>query len=181
MNIAVARGEKKAVDRSPVTLRDGATARLRRLSESDFDAVLALVDCLSEEEQYFRFFTAHPRHVIAWAASQTKPVDGMVALGVFDHDELVGVANYVLTKQRGEAEIAVLVAHDQHDRGVGTVLLSELTRLARAAGLRHLVGEVLAENQGMRRVLLDSHLPVSLHRDGSVLNIDVDLGAPPQL
>jgi RimJ/RimL family protein N-acetyltransferase len=178
MNVAVVTDEPNAVGGSAVTLRDGGTAQLRQLSESDFDAVLALADSLSEEEQYFRFFTVHPRHIDEWAASLTKPVNGMVALGVFDHDELVGVANYVPTKQPRQAEIAVVVAHHQHDRGVGTLLLSELVRLAQEAGLRHLVADVLAENDGMRRVIIDSHLGASLHRDGSVLNVDVDLEVP---
>jgi hypothetical protein len=40
------------------------------------------------------------------------------------------------------------------------------------------VADVLAENDGMRRVIIDSHLGASLHRDGSVLNVDVDLEVP---
>jgi RimJ/RimL family protein N-acetyltransferase len=160
-----------------ITLRDGVVVDVRRLSVADFDSVVALADSLSDGERYLRFFTVHPRGVVDWATSQTKPAEGMVALGAYDHGELVGVANYATSKEPGQAEIAVLVAHDQHDRGVGTALLAELIRLAKLHGQRHLVADVLAENYAMRRVIIDSQIPVTWHRDGSVFNVEIDLDA----
>lgn len=157
------------------TLRDGVVVTLRRLSATDFDSVVELADSLSEDERYLRFFTVHPNYVAAWAQSLTRPAAGLVALGAFDHDELVGVANYAPSSEPAQAEIAVVVAHYQHDRGVGTALLRELIRLARLDGQRHLVADVLAENNAMRRVIIDSQIPVTWHRDGSVFSIDVDL------
>jgi GNAT superfamily N-acetyltransferase len=157
------------------TLRDGVVVAVRRLSAEDFDRVLELTDTLSDDERYFRFFTVHPGYVAEWAQSLTEPAPGVVALGAFDHGELVGVANYAPSNQPGQVEIAVVVAHDQHDRGVGTVLLGELVRIARLHHERHLVADVLAENAEMRRVITDSHVPVRIHRDGSVLSVDVNL------
>jgi RimJ/RimL family protein N-acetyltransferase len=163
------------VEASTATLRDGVTVTLRRLLDTDFDSVVALADCLSDDERYLRFFTVHPRGIAEWAKSLTKPAPGLVALGAFDHGELVGVANYVPTNEPGQAEIAVLVAHDEHDRGVGTALLDQLVGTARRDGQRHLVADVLAENYAMRRVIIDSHMPATMHLDGSVFSVDVDL------
>ena len=177
--IVVALGRSPAtVEDSIATLRDGVAVTLRRLADTDLDSVVALADYLSDDERYLRFFTVHPCGMAEWAQSLTKPAPGLVALGAFDHGELVGVANYVPTNEPGQAEIAVLVAHDQHDRGVGTALLDELVRIARRRGQRHLVADVLAENYAMRRVITDSHIPATLHLDGSVWCVDVDLEDP---
>src|SRR6478735_7544 len=158
------------------TLLDGATVTVRRLSPGDYDAVVVLAEDLSEEERYMRFFTVHPAYIGEWALSLTAPSAGMVALGVFESGELIGVANYVeLNQQPGNAEIAVLVAHEQHARGVGTALLRELGRIARDAGQHRFVADVLAENHAMRRVIMDAGWPVTQHRDGSVFSVEVNL------
>jgi GNAT superfamily N-acetyltransferase len=151
---------------------------LRQLSMTDFDSVLQIADTLSERERYFRFFSVHPGYIAEWAETLTKPASGVVALGAFDHGELIGVANYAPSTQAGhsgDAEIAVLVAHDKHDRGVGSALLGELIRLARRNGERHLVADVLCENNDMLHLIRDSHVPVTMHRDGSEVSVDVDL------
>jgi RimJ/RimL family protein N-acetyltransferase len=88
---------------------------------------------------------------------------------------LIGVANYAELDQPGNAEIAVVVAHEQHDRGVGTALLRELARIARNAGQHRLVADVLAENYAMRRVITDAGWPITLHSDGPVLRVEVNL------
>lgn len=163
-----------------VCLLDGATAMVRPLTAADFDAVVELADALSDEDRYLRFFTLHPSHIADWAQSLTDPPAGAVALGAYDHGELVGVANYIPTKEPHRAEVAVLVARYQHDRGVGTALLGRLIEIARQTGVEHFVAEVLVENNPMLRLMTDSHLPIAIQRCDSVLNVDVDLRAIPQ-
>lgn len=156
-------------------LVDGATVLIRRLGRDDYDSVVNLAAGLTGEERYLRFFTVHPTHIDNWAHSLTTPADGIVALGVFEDQDLLGVANYVELPERGDAEIAVVVAHEQHDRGVGTLLLRTLGRIAREAGLHRFVADVLVENLGMRRVLREVGWPMELHRDGAVIRIEIDL------
>ena len=160
-----------------VTLRDGTHAVMRPLSPDDVDSVLALADSLSGEEKYLRFFTAQPQYMPQWADSVTASAAEGVSLGAFDHGELVGVANYTPLPAAGRAEVALVVAHDQHERGIGTALLAHLFDIARHNGEHHLVADVLAENHDMRRVINDAHVPVTWHRVGSVFDIDVDLDA----
>ena len=45
--------------------------------------------------------------------------------------------------------MAVVVAHNEHLRGVGTALLRQLAEIATKNGLHHLFAEVLAENHLM--------------------------------
>jgi RimJ/RimL family protein N-acetyltransferase len=157
-------------------LVDGAEATLRILGPEDYDAVVSLAVCLSAEERYQRFFTVHPTYIGEWALSLTKPAEGIVALGAFESDELVGVANYAELTRPGECEIAVVVAHEQHERGVGTALLKTLGHIAREAGQHRFVADVLFENFAMRRVLHDAGWPIAQHRDGPVLSFEVDIG-----
>ncbi len=157
------------------TLLDGATVTIRRLTPGDYDAVVALAIDLSDEERYLRFFTLRPTYVNEWALSLTAPAAGVVALGVFECGQLIGVANYAELSQPGCAEIAVLVAHEQHERGVGTALLRALAHIAKGAGQHRFVADVLFENYAMRRVLADAGWPITQHRDGSVVSVEMNL------
>ena len=157
------------------TLLDGTEATLRNLHPEDYDAVVSLAAYLSAEERYQRFFTVHPTYIGEWALSLTKPAEGIVALGAFQSGELIGVANYAELTRPGECEIAVVVAHEQHERGVGTALLQALGHIAR--GQHRFVADVLFENYAMRRVLHDAGWPTIQHRDGPVLSVEVDIDA----
>jgi GNAT superfamily N-acetyltransferase len=159
------------------TLLDGARVTVRILGPDDYDAVISLALYLSAEERYQRFFTVHPTYIGEWALSLTKPTEGIVALGAFESGELIGVANYAELTRPGECEVAVVVAHEQHERGVGTALLKTLGHIARQAGKRRLVADVLFENYAMRRVLHDAGWPTTQHRDGPVLSVEVDIDA----
>jgi RimJ/RimL family protein N-acetyltransferase len=161
--------------RTTATLIDGAEATLRILGPEDYDAVVSLAVCLSAEERYQRFFTVHPTYIGEWALSLTKPAKGIVALGAFESGELIGVANYAELTRPSECEIAVVVAHEQHERGVGTALLKALGHVARDGGQHRFVADVLFENYAMRRVLHDVGWPMIQHRDGSVLTVDLDI------
>lgn len=156
-------------------LLDGATVSIRRLEEDDYDSVVNLAAGLTGEERYLRFFTVHPTHIDNWARSLTTPTDGILALGAFEGRDLIGLANYVELPEHGDAEIAVVVAHEKHDCGVGTLLLRTLGRIARKAGLHRFVADVLFGNLAMRRVLREVGWPITLHRDGAVIRIEVDL------
>lgn len=158
------------------TLLDGTRIALRRLVSRDGDAVINLYDRLSDDECYFRFFTAHPAHLTSCALSLVEQSDNQYALGAFDHAALLGVANYIRCDDPGEAEIAVVVAHNEHLRGVGTALLRRLGQIAQDTGVHHLIADVLAENHLMLKMMSESGLSCTRHLDGSVMRVVIDLG-----
>ena len=160
---------------SEAELADGAMIVLRRLESGDNASVVALYATLTADECYFRFFTPHPAHLEAWALSLTEPSDDRYAIGAFAAETLVGVANYVASRTPGSAEVAVVVAHDQHLRGVGTALLHRLAEIARTKGVQHFTADVLGENHLMLHVLSDSGWPWTRCRDGAVLRVGLDL------
>lgn len=158
-----------------VKLDDGADVAIRVLQPGDTDRVVALYQSLTDEECYFRFFTLHPAHLQNWARSLTEPSPDQCAIGAFDLDALLGVANYITCDRPGYAEVAVVVAHDEHLRGVGTALLQFLGEMAVHKGIHHLVADILAENHLMLRVLTDSGWCCHRHLDGSVMHVEIDL------
>lgn len=93
---------------------------VRVLCNDDYDAVIRLVSELDADERYRRFLTRYPTYIGEWALSLTTPSDRGCALGAFESGDLQGVANYVDTSEDGCAEVAIVVAHEQHHRGIGT-------------------------------------------------------------
>ncbi|MDR3660212.1 MAG: GNAT family N-acetyltransferase [Mycobacterium sp.] len=157
------------------TLWDGTAVIVRDLEPDDLSAVLALADDLSGDELYLRFFTYHPKYLAEWAHSVTEPAPGSVALGVFAGDALLAVGNYLATSKLRTAEIAIVVAHHNHHRGIATALLKQLGEHAKNAGTQRLVADVLVQNRDMRQVIADAGWPYTRRRNDEVLTIEVDL------
>jgi RimJ/RimL family protein N-acetyltransferase len=67
------------------------------------------------------------------------------------HPVIIGGGRYVVV-QPGQAEIAFVVVDAYQAKGLGTILMWHLAALAREAGLRELIAEVLPENTAMLKV-----------------------------
>ena len=157
-------------------LADGAWIVIRRLQPADADAVVALHDSLSQRERYLRFFTMQPVRLKALAGSLTDSREGDFALGAFESGTLIGVANYASCGKVATAEVAVVVAHDDQLRGVGSALLRRLAEIARANGIQHFVADVLAVNHLLFKVLRDAGLqPRRVRTVNGVVHLSVDL------
>ena len=158
-------------------LYDGAWIVIRNLEPADADSVVALHRALSQRERYLRFFTMQPVRQKALAASLTAGRDGDIALGAFEAGALVGVASYAGCGKPATAEVAIVVAHDDQLRGIGTALVRRLARIARASGIRRLVADVLVVNHLLFKVLCDAGLqPYGLRAINGVVHLAVDLG-----
>ncbi len=157
-------------------LLDGRLVSLRRLGPDDAEAVTALHQQLSDYDRYFRFFTLHPVCLPELVAKLTEPADDLFALGAFDDGRLIGVAHYTAGgDEPGSAEVAVVVAHEDHALGVGTALLKHLARTARARGIGRFVADVLGENHPMLTVFFDLGWPCQPVNDGAVHHLVIDL------
>src|ERR1700740_3386890 len=115
---------------STCQLLDGRQILLRRLEIDDAEAVAALHQHLSDHDRYFRFFTLHPSHLDELVNNLIEPTVGEYALGAFDGDRLIGIANYAVSADPTVAEMAIVVAHEDHSHGVGTTLLKRLAQIA---------------------------------------------------
>ena len=75
----------------------------------------------------------------------------------------------------GAAEIAFTVVDEFQGKGIASALLRHLVTLARTAGLRQLIAEVLPENTAMLRVLERSGLRSEKKREDGVVHITLQL------
>ena len=141
-------------------LTDGGTIEIRPARPGDFDAVRDMHARMSPENLYMRFFSmsrAAPEQEARRVCREPSP-DHAALLAILD-GQLVGCGAYELARDgSGSAEIALSVADEMHNRGVGTLLLEHLISLARGQGVRTLVAETLTENALMLQVFANAGL-----------------------
>jgi RimJ/RimL family protein N-acetyltransferase len=144
-------------------LRDGTVVTFRRMRSDDVEALRRLFYRLSPETVYLRFF--QPIHEPSTTQLQhLADVDHerREAIVAVDGDEIIGVARYDrLTDDPTSAEVAIVIEDAWQGRGLGLLLLRELTSVAVRHGVVAFTGSVLGEN---RRMLL---LAKSLNKSAS--------------
>jgi GNAT superfamily N-acetyltransferase len=161
-------------------LSDGSRIEIRALTAADKDGLEAGFRRLSPLSRYRRFLTAAPE-------LSARQLAYLTDIDHHDHEALVavepasrhglGVARYVRSPERpGEAEVAVAVADDWQQRGLGTLLLRHLAARAREEGITSFTGILLRDNAPMRHVLdALGHVEV---RDASGETLEVALRIP---
>jgi RimJ/RimL family protein N-acetyltransferase len=82
-------------------------------------------------------------------------------------ERMLCVGRYFRDPATNSAEIAITVHDDFQGQGIGTFLLRNLIRIARAHGIEELTADVLVDNPAMMRLL---------HRCSDELEISVDAG-----
>jgi acyl-CoA synthetase (NDP forming)/GNAT superfamily N-acetyltransferase len=162
-------------------LTDGSVVTVRPLESGDLGELERLHGTLSAEDRYLRFFGAPAQTAIErFLQGLVSPGDAHVlALGAFAGERLIGVGHFeVLIPE--VAEVAFLVEHARHARGVATLLLEHLVAAARRRGVRAFLAEVLAENSAMMRVFHDSGLQYDARLEGSSYHVKLalDSGEP---
>lgn len=146
------------------TLHDGGSVQVRAFTPRDKDAFMSAVARTSALSLYRRFF-AIKRDFTAREKEFFLNVDFInhVALIAVVEEEggsaIVGGARYVVVRP-GRAEVAFVVIDAYQGQGIGTALMRHLIIVARAAGLRELIAEVLPENASMLKVFEACGLPM---------------------
>lgn len=135
-------------------LRDGTDIMIRPIGPEDAEREQAFVRALSPASRYFRFMNTlrelAPDMLYRFTHPDFERELALVAVSGDDADaRLIGVARCVADPDRTGAEFALAVADEWQNRGVGTRLLCELMRAARAVGIRRIWGEILASNAPM--------------------------------
>ncbi len=138
-------------------LRGGRSVEIRALRPNDEADMLAAIDRTGAESLQRRFFVTKRGFSEKEKAffMNTDFVTHVALVAVIDEDgrsAIVGGGRYVVTTP-GEAEVAFVVVDAFQGQGIGALLTRHLTGLARAAGLKELVADVLPGNMAMRKVL----------------------------
>lgn len=165
-------------------LRDGTPVTLRAARASDGALIQDLVHGLSLESRYQRFF--NPLHELPPAMldrfTHNTPTEAMTLLAVIrrhGREVVIAMAQYVADAYPDRCDFAVLVADAWQRHGLGKRLVQALVCLARAAGIKRLEGDVLAENAAMTRLMLKMGFRVMQHDDGPYLHkVSKELDVP---
>jgi len=143
-------------------LRNGRQIEIRALEPGDRQALLAAADRTSDRSLYRRFFG----------------VVDVVALIALAHESgrevIAGGGRYIVVRP-GTAELAFTVVDEFQGQGIASALLRHLITLARAAGLRQFIAEVLPENLAMLQVFERSGLELKRQRESDVVHLTLQL------
>jgi acetyltransferase len=133
-----------------LTLKCGATLRVRPIRSEDAAMEREFVDGLSEQSRYLRFMQHLPALTPQMLARFTQiDYDREMALIALDGESIVAVARYVANPDWESAEFAIAVADAWQGRGLGYALMRMLIRCAGTRGFKRLTGSVLAINAPM--------------------------------
>ncbi len=180
MTLAQPRTSPKAASFSVAeTLRDGRPVQIRAQKPTDVEGLRAAVAHTSAETLSRRFF-APKRHFSEQEVAYFLNIDFVTQVALVavvdegDKHSIVAGGRYVLV-QPGVAEVAFAVVDDYQRQGLGGALMRHLASIAREAGLRELVAEVLPGNQPMLSVFQKCGLPVATRRDSGTVHVTMQL------
>jgi RimJ/RimL family protein N-acetyltransferase len=158
------------------TLRDGGLVHVRAITPDDRDRLAAHFHSLSEESVYHRFFGLK-HHLSEQELTYLTRLDfvnhvGLVATLYLDgNEQFIGVARYIRGDDLKRAEVAFAVSDAHQGRGVGTLLLDHLGRIARAAGIEIFEAIVMSDNSKMLEVLDHSGYPLSRKSENGTVRV----------
>ncbi|MGB8435185.1 MAG: GNAT family N-acetyltransferase [Burkholderiales bacterium] len=157
------------------TLRNGRRAEIRALKPTDRAGMLAAVANMNEDARYRRFFA--PKR-----AFSEKEIEYFLNVDFVHHVALVAVLEGAIVgggryieSEPGRAEVAFAVDDDHQGLGIASRLMRHLALIAREAGVKELIAEVLPDNAPMLKVFERSGLPMTLRRDPDVVHVTLEL------
>ncbi len=142
-------------------LRDGSPIHLRAIRPGDKDLLFQHFSGLSDDSRYTRFFGAKRTLTRDELARFTElDFDDQVGLAATlienDKERFIGIGRYLRLTDRKRAEVAFAVLDEYQGRGIATLLLEHLRRIANGAGILEFTAEVMASNRHMLDVFRDS-------------------------
>lgn len=170
-------------------LRDGEAIRFRSLRPEDRKELVAGFRKLSPESVYRRFMEVKKDLTESELDHLTTfdPDDHVsLAAEIADEegrDRIVGVGQYMAYPPPPDggdrvAEVAFTVLDEHQGRGIGTLLLHHLQRIATRRGIRRFEAWVLPENRPMLRVFERSGYRIRERYEDGLVHVDLQLGDP---
>ena len=156
-------------------LRNGCRFEIRALRPADRADLIAAVDRASDQSLYCRFFgvkRGFTDQEIAFFLN-VDFVSHVALVAVVDEGgrpAIVGGGRYVVVQPEA-AEVAFAVVDEYQGHGIGAALMHHLAAIARKAGIKQLVAEVLPDNHPMLKVFEKSELRLIMKREPQVVHV----------
>jgi acetyl coenzyme A synthetase (ADP forming)-like protein len=164
----------------PEILRDGESVTIRAVRPDDKTRLTDLFQRLSPRSVHLRFFGAKrqltPKELMRFTELDFVHAAALAAVQrVGDGDRFLAVGQYAEVTDPAaaerRAEVAFMVADEWQGRGIGSLLLTHLARLARTAGIDEFEADVLGENNRMLQVFGESGFVVRRALDSGVVHV----------
>lgn len=161
---------------------DGTQLYVRHVKPADKEIIGKGWLLLSEESQRRRFLAPKPRLTSRDLRYLTE-IDGhdhvaLIALRLDDPSKVVAVARYVRTKEDPEVgEVAVTVADDMQNKGIGRALGLLLADEARGRGIKRFSASILTDNPRALRLMDTMGRRLDSHTLSGVRDLMTDLAA----
>jgi ribosomal protein S18 acetylase RimI-like enzyme len=160
-------------------LRDGSQIEIRALRREDEADMLAAVERTSAQSLQRRFFVMK-RHFSEKELAFFLDVDfenhvAIVALTEESGRKVIAGGGRYIVFEPGRAEMAFVVVDTWQGRGIGSILMRHLVKIANEAGLEELTAEVLPENAAMLNVFGKFGFKPAAKRDPQTVHLALRL------
>jgi acyl-CoA hydrolase len=162
-------------------LRTGEQILVRPARLSDEEPLRDMFYRLTDESTYKRFLgykRYHPHDEMQKLVDLDYHANmAFVAETMGDSPRIIAVCRHDVDPATSLADIAFVVVDEWQNKGVGTVLMSRMTDVARERGLAGFSADVLTTNYGMLGIFHKSGLFVHTEREGNVYHLTATFDA----
>lgn len=154
-------------------MKDGSVIHVRPVRPEDAQLEQKFVTSMSEESRYFRFMDSSTKELPSSQLIRLTQVDydrelGLIALINDEGEERqIGSVNYVQTPDGDSVEFVLAVDDEYQKAGLGRRLMEAIIDCAREKLYRAIVGDVLADNQKMLKLMTKLGFAILPHPDGN--------------
>ena len=159
-----------------VVLNDGSLVHVRPVRSEDHGLLARFIETLSPETLDLRFLHALK---LDGAVKELMPGTSQFALFAIREEMVIGHAIYTIIIP-DKAEPAIVVADAYQDKGLGTILLGQLTQAAIAEGISVFEAQVATENTHMLRVLRELGFPTVLKSEAGFIRVTFPVSLLPE-
>ncbi|MEO7057630.1 MAG: GNAT family N-acetyltransferase [Caldimonas sp.] len=149
-------------------LKDGTRVRIRPIHENDVELERQFIEALSPTSRRFRFLDTM-RTPSEALLKQMTTIDNttdaayVATIEVAGTTREIGVARFSARPDGHDCELAVAVADEWQNKGLGTLLVARLIAIARSRGIGQMHSSDAADNTSMRKFA--EHLHFRHERD----------------
>jgi len=159
-----------------VVLKNGTKVLVRPSKASDVEGLQDLFYCLTELDNYSRFFTRMKSLPVSRAqhlcnVDYESEMAFLAVVGEHEKETVIGNACYYVDPSANMAEVAYMIHPGWQASGLGTALQERMIEHGRARGLRGFTAEVLSQNEKMLGLIKKSGCEVSTKSSHGVYEV----------